>query len=194
MKCSRLKIMTVLTVLSVSLFSSSAALAQEGAAASTQVQIRKITGTKVQTPQYRLLGGQAMARTLDWYQIVSSYDTSPEWMDDLTFTYYVLVKSKAGKYGLFKGEVTYINVARGKHLSDVYLHPSTLARFGVVERVAVIVTSQGRVLAMESLPASKARWWEQSPVPPVDGLVLNRMETPFAMINFDDYEAIKARK
>ena len=35
------------------------------------------------------------------------------------------------------------------------------------------------------------RWWEQ--MTPVDGYVLNRMETPFAMISFDDYEAIKPK-
>ncbi|HBA84958.1 MAG TPA: hypothetical protein DCZ95_12760 [Verrucomicrobia bacterium] len=191
MKCSRLNLKLVLTVLSVSLLSSFVVLAQESP---NIVQIRKVTGSKVATPQYQLLKGQVVARSLDWYQIVAHYETAPDWVDELSFTYYVLVKSKAGKFSLFKGDVTYVNIARGRHLSDIYLHPSTLARFGTVERVAVLINSQGRMLAMESLPSSNARWWEQSPVPPVDGLVLNRMETPFAMMNFDDYEAIKMRK
>ena len=190
MKRSGLCNIAVMAALSAALISAPSAWAQEG---TSPVQVRKVLGEKVKTPEYKLLTGQVMARALDWFQIVVNYDTAPDWMDELTFTYYVMVKSKAGKYGLFKGDVTYINIARGKHASDVYLHPSTLTRFGVVERVAVVISSQGRVVAMESQPSSKGRWWEQSPVPPVDGLVLNRMETPFAMINFDDYEAIKIK-
>jgi len=45
--------------------------------------------------------------------------------------------------------------------------------------------------AISGLPITSQRWWEQ--VPPVDGYVLNRLETPFAMIAFDNYEAIKSR-
>jgi hypothetical protein len=46
---------------------------------------------------------------------------------------------------------------------------------------------------MDGIPTGSAasRWWEQ--LPPVEGYVLNRMETPFAMIYFDDYEAIKSK-
>jgi hypothetical protein len=55
--------------------------------------------------------------------------------------------------------------------------------------VGLVITSQGRVLAMESNPSSQERWWERAT--PRAGFVLNRMQTPFAMINFDDYESIK---
>ncbi len=190
MKQAAGKVKLMVAALFTGLFVAVSAQAQEG---SPGISIRKVSGGKVSTPQYQLLKGQTMARTLDWYQIVVHYETSPDWMDELTFTYYVLVKSKAGKFSLFKGDVTYVNIMKGRHLSDIYLHPSTLSRFGTVERVAVLVGSQGRMLAMESQPSSNARWWEQSPVAPVEGLVLNRMETPFAMINFDDYEAIKRK-
>lgn len=161
------------------------------AQAKSPVNVRSISGDKPQTPQYQLLKGQVMARTLDWYRITVAYDTDPDWIDELTFTYYVLTKGKKGQLSLFKGDVTYVNVAKGKHLSDMYLHPSTLARYGSADRVAVLVSSKGRMLAMDSNPRSATRWWEQFPVPPVEGLVLNRMQTPFAMVNFDDYEAIK---
>ncbi|MFH0952975.1 MAG: Amuc_1102 family pilus-like protein [Verrucomicrobiota bacterium] len=156
------------------------------------VIIRKIEPLKVQTPQYQLLKGQFMARTRDWFQVNTTYKTAPDWIDELTFTYYVLVKGKeaGAKYNLFRGEVTYANIQKGDHKSDMYLHPSTMVRFGDVERVAVVISSQGRIVAMESLPALTTRWWEQ--LTPVDGYVLNRMQTPFAMINFDDYEAVKA--
>jgi hypothetical protein len=157
------------------------------------VSIRKLEAAKVQTPQYQLLKGQLMGQTRNWYVVNISYKTDPDWIDELTFTYYLMVRAKeAGKkYTMFRGEATYVNIQKGDHKSDMYLHPSTLARYGDVEGIAVVVSSQGRVVAMESQPKSAQRWWEQ--YPPVDGYVLNRMQTPFAMVNFDDYEAIKPK-
>jgi hypothetical protein len=181
------------TVLALAFASVSFAQDAQPAPLGKVVDIRKIQGGKVKTPEYKLLTGQAMARTRDWFQVTTQYETNPEWVDDVTFTYYILVKGKVAgaKFLLLRGEVTYVTIQKGKHLSDMYLHPSTLARYGDVERVGVVVSMQGRVVAMDSLPASNQRWWEQAS--PVDGYVLNRMQTPFAMINFDDYEAIKAR-
>lgn len=164
----------------------------QSAAASRPVSIRAIKGGKTPTPQYSLLKGQAMARTRDWFQILTQYETNPDWIEELTFTYYVLARDKQGAQRgpvLFRGEVTYVTIQKGKHMSDMYLHPSTLARYGEVEAMAVLVTFKGQLVAMESQPASQQRWWEQ--LAPVDGFILNRMETPFAMIDFDVYEAIK---
>ena len=172
---------------------SNIASAQEAAPAGNQVKIKKIENSKVPTPEYKLLTGQAMeSQKRNWFQVNVHYETDPDWMDDLTFTYYIVTQSKTGaqKFTLFRGEVTYVNIQKGKHKSDMYLHPSTIARYGVVQRVGVVISSQGRVLAMESLPATGSpRWWEQ--LTPQEGYVLNRMQTPFAMIYFDDYEAIK---
>jgi len=172
---------------------SSIVSAQEAAPAGDQVRIRKITpNSKVLTPEYQLVKGQVLSQTRNWFQVIVDYETAPEWMDDLTFTYYIVAESKTGKtkFNLFRGDVTYVNIQKGKHKSDMYLHPSTIARFGAVQRVGVVISSQGRVLAMESLPSTGSpRWWEQ--LTPLDGYALNRMQTPFAMMYFDDYEAIK---
>lgn len=168
--------------------------AQQPSAPTRPVVIRGIKGGKITTPQYQLLKGQTMARTRDWFQILTQYDTAPDWMEELTFTYYVLLRDKLSPQRtpiLFRGEVTYVTIQKGRHMSDMYLHPSTLARYGEVEATAVLVTYKGQLVAMESQPPSQQRWWEQ--LAPVDGFILNRMETPFAMIDFDTYEAIKPR-
>ena len=130
--------------------------------------------------------------------ITTEYSTAPEWMDELEFRYYALVQSKKGKkeYTLLRGDVTYVNIERNagggpRHKSVVYLHPTTLARYGEVERLAVLIYYQGRLIGIESEPSTKQRWWEQ--LTPKSGYVLNRLESPFAMINYDDYEAIKAK-
>jgi hypothetical protein len=158
--------------------------------------IRRITGTKVETPEYQVKKSQFAARTRQWYQLIVDYEVAPEWLDEATFTYYVLTLSKKPEPGrnprtLFKGEVTYVNIGRGRRRSDIYLHPSTVDRYGDVERVAVEVRVGGAIVARDGLPQGTAqqRWWEA--FAPQDGFVLNRMQTPFAMINFDDYEAIK---
>lgn len=170
--------------------------AQQPAAPAVPLIIQKITPAKVSTPEYQLRKSQMVGRTRDWYQIVVDYATAPQWVDEATFTYYVLVLNKKAEQGvnprtLFKGEVTYINIERGKHKSDIYIHPSTASRFGEIERVAVQVSVGGRMVAMEGVPANtvQQRWWES--FSPQTGYLLNRKETPFAMINFDDYEAIK---
>lgn len=174
------------------------AQAPAGAGANARpANIRDISGAKVQTPEYTIKKSQTAARTRDWFQIVTTYETAPEWLDDVQFTYYVLVKAKQPlpnepPQRLFKGDVSYINVAQGKHKSDMYLHPSTLARFGDVQAIAVLISVQGRLVAMESKPASQQRWWEQ--LQPQEGLLLNRMQTPFAMLYFDDYEAVKSAR
>jgi hypothetical protein len=175
--------------------------AQTPAAADRLVSVKKIDAGKAKTPEYQAKYVTAQQRSRDWFKVEVIYDTEPEWLDEVSLTYYVVVKAKqpiAGRsslYTLFKGDVTYINVEKGRHKSDMYLHPSTLARLGDVERVATVVSTGGRVVVMEGVPSlsgANPRWWEQ--LPPQEGYLLNRTQTPFAMINFDDYEAIKPGK
>ncbi len=158
------------------------------------LEVRKLDGDKIQTPEYSVRGPNTQSRNKDWFRVYAEYDTEPEWLDEATFTFYVVLKSSgnsdAPPYTLLKGEVTYVNIEEGRrHEADMFIHPSTLARYGDVERVAVLVNVGGRVVAMESKPSSKARWWEQ--LSPQTTLMLNRLQTPFAMLNFDNFEMIK---
>ncbi len=163
--------------------------------ASDVIRIRRVEGDMVRAPQYQVSGGQRTQRQRQWLQVKTEFETAPDWIDEITFTYYIVLRNRRAaegeqEYNLFRGETTYVNVAsmrRGQ--SAVFLHPSTVERYGDLFRVGVVITSQGRVLGMAGNPDSDQRWWEQ--LPPRTGFVLNRMLTPFAMINFDDYEAIK---
>jgi len=159
--------------------------------AARTVTIKKIDGEKVRTPEYRIVGGVPQRPTRQWFQITVEYETKPEWIDQLDFEYYVLLKKRGGKakYKLLKGTVSYVNIPKGRHKSVMYLHPSTIERFGDVSRVAVLVRSGGRLVALETVPRAQQRWWEQ--LTPETGLLLNRMQTPFSMILYDEYEAIK---
>jgi hypothetical protein len=164
-------------------------------AANNVLRIRRVEATMVRTPVYQLQEGIRGTRTREWLEVRTEYETAPEWLNDATFTYYILLRNSRPQQGesefnLFTGEVTYMNIARTRSgVSTVFMHPSTVERFGGIERVAVVISSQGRVLGMESNPSSKERWWER--VTPRTGFVLNRLQSPFAMVDVDSYEAIK---
>lgn len=159
------------------------------------LRIRRLEGSLVRAPQYSVTPQQRSSRQRQWLEVRTQFETRPDWVDEMTFTYYVVLRNQRPAQGepefmLFRGETTYVNIARTRDgVSTIYMHPSTVERYGSLFRVGVVISSQGRVLAMESSPSAEGRWWEQ--LPPRDGFLLNRMQTPFAMVNFDDFEAIK---
>ncbi len=159
------------------------------------LRVRRIEAREVQAPRISISGVGSGRRNLRWLEVRTQYEVRPDWLDEATFTYYIVMRNRnpgqgESEYNMFQGEVTYMNIRRGRDLqSTVYLHPSTLERYGDVFRTAVVVRSQGRILAIESEPRADDRWWER--LPPSTGYVLNRNQTPFAVVNPDDYEMIK---
>ncbi|NCA82346.1 MAG: hypothetical protein EOM72_06320 [Opitutae bacterium] len=160
-------------------------------AGSEILRIRKMTPVKEKTPVFRTAApGQASARQPDWWRVVVEFETAPEWIDELEFTYYAYIEDQSNKGApvMFRGTVTYVNVSKGRHQSDMFLHPNTIARLGLVKQIAVVVKARGAVVATEST-ATKPNWWDG--FSPVDGVLINRSQTPFAYIDYDLYEAIK---
>lgn len=159
------------------------------------LKLDKLDGSKVKTPEYGVRGYRMnKVKTREWFEVVCEYKTAPKWVDELTFRYYLLTENSQPERGenpfnLFSGEVTYINIEEGDHESMVYLHPSTLRRFGDVKHIAVIVYSQGQKVG-EASTYDKPNWWEQ--LSPRQDYILNRMETPFGLVGFDNFEAIRS--
>jgi hypothetical protein len=147
----------------------------------------------VRTPQFDLRSSQTIPLDRsEWGQVTVTYDLeSPTWVDELTFDYYLLMK-RDDVHVLLPGSVTYVNVPEAEDLrSMVYLHPTTLARFGEIDAVMVIVQERGVRGAEAAVPEPRMRWWEQAQVPRIDGLVLSRIETPFGVINAGELPAIR---
>ena len=167
------------------------AAAAAGGGGSDLLRIRKMTPTTEKTPIFKTaVQGQVPARQTDWWRVVVEFETAPDWIDELEFTYYVYMRDQSNKGAevMFRSVVTYVNVAKGKHLSDMFLHPSTLARLGRVEQVAVVVKAKGAVVATDST-AKTPNWWDR--FSPVEGVLLSRAQTPFAVVDYDMYEQIK---
>lgn len=156
------------------------------------IRIRKLhTPEKIKTPVFKTaIQGQASARRPDWWHVVVEYETKPDWIDELEFTFYTYIEDQSNKGApvMFRATVTYVNIRKGRHMADVFLHPNTVERMGPVKQIAVVVKHLGAVAATEST-ATKANWWDG--FPPVDGVLLNRWQTPFEVIDYDLYEAIK---
>lgn len=151
---------------------------------------------KLLTPQFQVSSGPtppASKMPRYWYQMTVHFDTHMDWTDDLDFRCYVLLKPKVGVAGskamLLRGDTTLVNVAKGKHKLDFFVHPSTLLRYGDVDSVAVVVSKAEQVIGMLSQPQSTKRWWED--FQPVPNMVLKRGDTPWALISYDDFEQVK---
>lgn len=168
-----------------------------GAAAAGQEVAIRLRGEpkidqRVQTPIYQSNAGRGQSANKPWLKISVEYETQNEWVDELEFTYFVLIRNQQGDRA-YRKTVTYVDIKKGKHISDIYMRPNTFERLKAsLVHAAVVVKAKGvagmRVIAQEST-LKQANWWEQ--IPSAEGTLLHRGETPFAFIEFDSYELIK---
>lgn len=161
-----------------------------------EFQINKISRNLITAPQFTYTGAQQYtANQRDrWLEVEVEFTAAPEFTDELTFKYYILVNGK-----LLTGEVTHTNIAAGRdNHSVVYVSPKTLARVmanrpvtpNSIQNIAVQLVQQGAVKSELSLDRAQPQWFAS--MPQVAGLVLNKNETPFASLYWDRYEQIKA--
>ncbi len=175
------------------------------------IRLRRLTGLGergyLKTPNYRAATVGAVSSSLpqDWAEILLTYDVIPDWIDELTMRFFVLTQregEKGREYNLFKASVTYVDVEKGRNrMAPVYLTPVALKRYGRIVAIGVEVVHEGKVIAEMSetdvpMPAGE-KWWRSEKV--VDsklvtarnGYLLNRAESPFCLINIDDYPTIR---
>lgn len=158
------------------------------------VKISKIEPAGVKTPEFNITGGpQKRSKTGTWLEVEVEFETKVPEIDELTFAYTIMVENK-----LLTGSVTHINIPDGRdHYSVVYVAPRSLEKLtggkpltpAGVQNVWVTVSRQGQVLDMSALKKVAI-----PNLPQTAGLVLNKMETPFAPLFFDRYEAVKAAR
>jgi len=178
----------------------------------TDFQIVSITPDLVTTPEYSISYGpknKKVTKNKDFVELEVTFDwqpkaKDPQFLDDLTVNYYVLLSNKSKEYPkgtLLMGSVTHTAIPQSKGLNSVmYISPRTLERFfdgkapttvsSAIEDVGVTITKQGQLVAEKSWKG-KGQWW--SSLQQVNGYVLNKNESPFAPLAWDYYEAIKAR-
>jgi hypothetical protein len=157
------------------------------------VKIDKIIPAVVKTPEYNITGGQNKRFTIgDWLEVEVEFTTAPEMISELTFNYKILINNQ-----LLVGEVTHVNIPKGKeHFSVAYVSPRSLESVlkgktltsAAIQGIWVDCTNSGQLLhQLTTAPRNAA----VPNVPQVQGMVLNKSLTPFALLYWDRYEALK---
>lgn len=175
------------------LFGPLGALAQVRPA--SDFQITKITKNLITNPQYTYNGAeQYQANQRDrWLEVEVEFAAAPEFTDELTFKYFILINGK-----LLTGEVTHGNILAARdNRSVMYVPPSALSRVSnnrpvtpaSVQNITVQIVQQGAVKDELNLMRAPAQWY--TTIPALNGLMLNKNETPFAPLYWDRYVQIK---
>ncbi len=160
-----------------------------------QFQITKIARILINSPDYNVTGSEQFQseRNDEWLAVEVAFEAAPEFTDEMTVRYFVLLNGK-----VLTGEVTHVNVAAGRERRSVmYVPPRALARFNgnraitltAVQNIAVQILQQGTVKSELSLARARPQWY--TTIPNVSGFMLNKNETPFAPLYWDRYEQIK---
>jgi hypothetical protein len=154
------------------------------------VKIEKISPSVTPTPEYNISGpGAQQTRPQKWLEIEVEFKTEPKMIDELTFKYEVLFNGK-----ILEGEVTHVNIPDGNnHFSVMYLSPRAIERLlegkaltgAAMEAFQVTVSRSGQTLATKSST--------NRPLPNLQRTkeLVNKLETPFQVLWWDRYEAIK---
>lgn len=157
------------------------------------LKIGKIKAEIVKTPDFTIkTGPEKRSKVGDWVEVEVEFETKAEEIDEITFQYTIMVENK-----LLDGQVTHVNIPKGReHYSVMYVSPRALEKLsggkavtaGNIQNVWITASKQGQVIDREAIKKV-----EIPNLPHLTGLVLNKMETPFAPLYFDRYEAIKSK-
>ncbi len=158
------------------------------------IKLGKIKQEIVKTPDYTIKSGpEKRSKIGEWLEIEVEFETKAEEIDEITLQYTILFENK-----LLDGQVTHVIIPKGReHYSVMYISPRTLVKLtggktvtaGNVQNVWVVASKQGQVLDQAAIKNIAIPNF-----PHLAGMILNKMETPFAPLFFDRYEAIKTSK
>ena len=161
--------------------------------------------------------GQCYQKPRKWIVIETKYTTFAKFLDQLTFTWHVMLDTKSAKenkgnkaglapYSYFNTTVTYFNIPQGSHAACVCLPPSYLELYGEPKAIGFTISNQngdvlggGTVSEIKGIKADSQFWEDQKIMgatgadgkPVVErrqGLV-DRAKTIWALVNPNDYEA-----
>lgn len=155
------------------------------------VKLEKIMPSVTKTPEFALAAGSTKRfKTLDWLEVEVEFQTVPDMLDELSFTFKIQVNGK-----LYVGQVDHVDIPKGReHYTVAYMSPRSLDQAmggkiltqAAIQGIWVDVTKQGQVIATLGTVKTAV-----PNLPQVGGKVLNKAQTPFAPLWYDRYEALK---
>lgn len=160
--------------------------------------------------------GQCYMKPRRWIVCETKYKTFAKFIDQLTFTWHVLLESKTATenkgnkeglapYSYFSTTVNYFNIPNGSHAACVCLPPSYLELYGEPRAIGFVISNKdGEVLAGDTVSEIKGIksgtmfWEDQNIMGAVDKAgkplierrqgLLDRSKTIWALVNPNDYE------
>jgi len=139
----------------------------------------------------RTVGG---SKRREWALLEVGYETSPEWVDELTFVFHVMTQDPAKQFHFFETTVVYTDIERGAHAACVVLPPAAIARYGEPSAFGVEVFIGAERIAFKSVGVD-GEWWklvgDQPNITRQSGYLVDRSKTPFAWAYIDDYEVVR---
>ena len=183
--------MKKLTLSTLALFAAASTLL----AASPEYDVKKVDVSFVSTPEYQVNPPAKQVRSQKWMVIDVTFDAKPEFTDELGLNYYVLFAKR-----LFVGHISHVSIQKGRELHSVaYISPKSIAQIlggkqpngSDLENVSVTITKPGisETVSAKSWKPAVGEWWGR--MKQEEGFVLNKLQTPFAPLSWDYYEALK---
>lgn len=156
------------------------------------IKIEKISPSVTTSPQFNVSNTTDKRATyLKWLEIEVEFSIDRvELVDELTFEYLVEINGK-----LCPGEVTHVNISKGNgRYSVMYMSPRALDRLtgnkplnnAMIGNMWVNVKKQGQTLATKSVSPGAPK-----NLPRFEGLLVPKSETPFQVLWWDRYEAVR---
>jgi len=188
-----MKTLLLSTIVALAFIYQTSAQAPIGPGAAT---ITKIEPQGVKTPEYNITGGpQKRSKVGTWLEVEVEFETKADEIPELVFLYTIMIENK-----LLTGTVSHVNIPKGRdHYSVMYISPRSLEKLtggkpltgASIQNVWVeIKSADGVTIDGKGSPKNTP----PPNLPRFPGMVLNKMETPFAPLFFDRYEAIKATR
>jgi len=179
--------------------------AAPAAPSSDILRIRKVTELGRDMLQRAPSMGNRSPKQKDWGVLDVTFDSAPEWIDEMTVTFTVMLQNKKPKQGepvfsLLTLTSEYRDIAKGRdRKAGVVVLPVAMERHGQPIGIGVQFFRDGQLIAESGVGAeslsSQARWWanpnvtDHASVKKRDGYMIERSKSPFALVDIDSYEA-----
>ena len=201
-------------VVAAAAFAVSFAVAQQPAAPAAgpagtnpgDVKILKLTDFNDYRQKAKSITGKTSQKSRIWGVFDVTFQTVPQWIDSMTITYTVMLfnpkadaKKNEKQLTLMQTTVEYADVAQDReHKAGAVVLPAALLRLGEPLGFAVSISVGGKEVASQGVGKgplqSHKEWWKDSAIldhPNVqrrDAYMMDRMKSPFQLVDPDDYE------
>ena len=170
------------------------------------VKILKLTDFNDYKQKAKSITGKTSQKSRVWGVFDVTFQTTPQWIDSMTITYMVMLfnpkadaKKNEKQLTLMQTTVEYADVAQDReHKAGAVVLPAALLRLGEPIGFSASISVAGKEVASQGVArgplASHKEWWKEDAVlnsPNVqrrDSYMVDRMDSPFQLVDPDDYE------